>query len=368
MDTLDKFFKKYSYKFPKGYPDMDNEQDVLLLESILGELGINLKEAKTPYKEIVQTILKSEEANGKLEIHSNPQRIKNIGDISDDKFKDIILNTFEDVKDIEILPPKTPGNLSSKYNAFKFNHNDKQYILTLTGTTIAGGGIEEKELKYINDLITANGGSINIILGQTLYPNITQAVKVPKNKQADFKLIGDTNLFIQHKDATSQQISGIDKIKKAVEEENVLNNTGELEDKEVEKAVKKYPEVEKFVEDIREKRPNGLEKGDNFSRTISPDLQIKAAYGIGNDFGEDKVQAIFFGNTNLEKEKLEDGTEVFRISSPTYFVYPTPLPDDYEIIISVTYRNNRNQQGIKNARFGFYPKKVYTKTIMLEDI
>jgi hypothetical protein len=44
MDILDKFFKKYSYKFPKGYPDMNNEQDVLLLESILSELGVDLKE------------------------------------------------------------------------------------------------------------------------------------------------------------------------------------------------------------------------------------------------------------------------------------------------------------------------------------
>ena len=38
MDILDKFFKKYSYKFPKGYPDMDNKQDILLLESILETL------------------------------------------------------------------------------------------------------------------------------------------------------------------------------------------------------------------------------------------------------------------------------------------------------------------------------------------
>jgi hypothetical protein len=367
MDVLDKFFKKYSYKFPKGYPDMNNEQDVLLLESILGELGINLEEAKTPYKEIIQNILKS--SNGKLEIHSNPQRIKNTGDISDEEFKEIISKSLTIPKEsIEIILPGDSGNNSSRYNAFKFNYNNKQYNIILTGTTIAGGGIEEKELKYINDLIETKGGSINIILGETLYPNITQAVKVPKNKQADFELIGDTNLFIQHKDATSQQISGIDKIKKAVEEENVLNNTGELEDKEVEKAVKKYPEVEKFVEDIRKKRPNGLEKGDNFSRTISPDLQIKAAYGIGENFGEDKVQAIFFGNIKLEEETLKDGTTAFKMSSPTYFIYPTQLPDDYEIIISVTYRNNRNQQGIKNARFGFYPKKVYTKTIMLEDI
>jgi hypothetical protein len=48
MDVLDLFFKKYSYKFPKGYPDMNNEQDVLLLESILRELeiGVDLEETK----------------------------------------------------------------------------------------------------------------------------------------------------------------------------------------------------------------------------------------------------------------------------------------------------------------------------------
>ena len=42
MDSLDLFFKKYSYKFNKGYPDMNNTQDVLLLETILKELGVNL--------------------------------------------------------------------------------------------------------------------------------------------------------------------------------------------------------------------------------------------------------------------------------------------------------------------------------------
>ena len=34
MEVLDKFFKKYSYKFDKGYPDMNNKQDILLLETI----------------------------------------------------------------------------------------------------------------------------------------------------------------------------------------------------------------------------------------------------------------------------------------------------------------------------------------------
>ena len=38
MDALDKFFKKFSYKFPKGYPDMKNEQDILLLESLVNKI------------------------------------------------------------------------------------------------------------------------------------------------------------------------------------------------------------------------------------------------------------------------------------------------------------------------------------------
>jgi hypothetical protein len=42
MDALDLFFKKFSYKFEKGYPDMDNQKDILLLETILEELGILL--------------------------------------------------------------------------------------------------------------------------------------------------------------------------------------------------------------------------------------------------------------------------------------------------------------------------------------
>ena len=43
MDVLDKFFTKYSYKFPKGYPDLKDKQDILLMESILGELGVKMK-------------------------------------------------------------------------------------------------------------------------------------------------------------------------------------------------------------------------------------------------------------------------------------------------------------------------------------
>ena len=38
MDALDKFLHSVSYKFPKGYPDMDNPKDVSLLESLISEV------------------------------------------------------------------------------------------------------------------------------------------------------------------------------------------------------------------------------------------------------------------------------------------------------------------------------------------
>lgn len=47
MDIFDKFFKKFSYKFPKGYPDINDAQDMLMLEGMLKEMGIDLNEAFT---------------------------------------------------------------------------------------------------------------------------------------------------------------------------------------------------------------------------------------------------------------------------------------------------------------------------------
>ena len=37
MDSLTKYLNSIAYKFPKGYPDMNNNQDVLLLESLISE-------------------------------------------------------------------------------------------------------------------------------------------------------------------------------------------------------------------------------------------------------------------------------------------------------------------------------------------
>jgi hypothetical protein len=49
MNIFEKFLNSISYKFPKGYPDLNNEQDILIIESELRQLGV---EAKIPKKSI----------------------------------------------------------------------------------------------------------------------------------------------------------------------------------------------------------------------------------------------------------------------------------------------------------------------------
>ena len=42
-NAFDIFFKKFAYKFSKGYPDMKDKHDRILLESLLNELGVKIK-------------------------------------------------------------------------------------------------------------------------------------------------------------------------------------------------------------------------------------------------------------------------------------------------------------------------------------
>ena len=42
MDVIEKFLKEVSWKFDKGYPDITNEQDILMLEYLLEKIGIDI--------------------------------------------------------------------------------------------------------------------------------------------------------------------------------------------------------------------------------------------------------------------------------------------------------------------------------------
>jgi hypothetical protein len=68
MDSLDLFFKRYAYKFPKGYPNLNDEQDINLLADLLENLGVDLKEFNSDeielneedetYDKVIKNVLK----------------------------------------------------------------------------------------------------------------------------------------------------------------------------------------------------------------------------------------------------------------------------------------------------------------------
>ena len=45
MNVIEQFLRKVSYKFPKGYPDINDPKDMLMLEGMLKGMGIELQEA-----------------------------------------------------------------------------------------------------------------------------------------------------------------------------------------------------------------------------------------------------------------------------------------------------------------------------------
>jgi len=78
MNVFDKFFERYSYRFPKGYPDFTNKQDILILENILDEISLFevsnltkselLKYKDRPEKDRILILIKKIQNNEELEL------------------------------------------------------------------------------------------------------------------------------------------------------------------------------------------------------------------------------------------------------------------------------------------------------------
>lgn len=90
MDILDTFLKKHSYKFPKGYPDMNNEQDINLLADLLEGLDIKLNEAET---QDFESFIKSKSLEDKTK-----QTISSV--LSDEEKNKILSNKSDNIEHI----------------------------------------------------------------------------------------------------------------------------------------------------------------------------------------------------------------------------------------------------------------------------
>jgi len=163
MDVLEKFLYSIAYKFPKGYPDMKNKQDILLLERELFKYNIDLREGTKAAntRKAIDVIVNSKEGKeAGLSKMANDYRIGNINKIDKDKFIEILNSVFKSPK-IKVYAPKEGPNSSSKYNMFEFDlEGEGQVQITLAGGANEG---EKYEQGLLGKLKASAGSSLESI-------------------------------------------------------------------------------------------------------------------------------------------------------------------------------------------------------------
>ena len=163
MDVLEKFLYNIAYKFPKGYPDIKDPKDYLLLERELFKYNIDLREGtrSSNSRKAIDAIVNSKEGKTVgLTKMANDSRIGNINKIDKDKFIEILNSVFNSPK-IKIYSPKEGPNDSSKYNMFEFDlEGEGQVQITLAGGANEG---EKYEQGLLGKLKAAAGSSLESI-------------------------------------------------------------------------------------------------------------------------------------------------------------------------------------------------------------
>ena len=175
MDSLDLFFKKYAYKFPKGYPDLSDEQDINLLADLLENLGVKLyeqEEEKPDYDGQILNLLTSlSDDTAKKKVIAYLNKMNKAEDKDDDKLeKDISKeltdkNLSDQIIDLILLYANKANQLQELADYIKdptVNHSDLLGNDTLE-TLFAPIPLTDS---FKNKIINMAGASENVTFGK----------------------------------------------------------------------------------------------------------------------------------------------------------------------------------------------------------
>jgi hypothetical protein len=346
MDAIDKFLNLNSHKFPKGYPDMNVQKDVQLLESLLLEVGINLQELKfntlnfaevtKPGRNRLPKIAKKIEDKSPFDLIDGSKRVLSF---IDDKFKDL----FEDQNYEEIK--KITGIKINKYPLFK-DDNGNQFCLPDiikngefggkgqgSGTTVEDENLGLADIK-LQKIIEENGGPITIKVGKTSYKDITLVKTQSGFPKSDFNLYntsGEPVIFISHK-----------KSNKKPSAKDFIRWSGFTEYSD-------QPEVKQFVEALKsylsENNLNRIPSGVAFVKKVEDhELIGKLIYGknFGSAFGPNNVQIIIQGEVKFNK--ISNG--IYQLDGDHVLLNGEIPEGEYEPYFTAKYRSDRNMFGI----------------------
>jgi hypothetical protein len=344
-NVFDIFFKKFAYKFPKGYPDMKNDQDALLLEQLINKLGvvIALEEARVEVSKLKNRPERRKVIINKIWDKSPFKLIDGtellVSDIIIDGEKFSAANAEDKDKATTALVTVSKlsfdGTVDGVKKSVSANNLEKTPELGGKGagstTTIETSAMTDLDAK-IKEL-----GTVDIKIGNEIYPNITGVKNTPGVPKSDFELYdenGKSLIFISHKDCCNardfQQYGGVS-------------------------AFKSDSEVQSFVAAIKkELGGDQMVRGGGFKRKVESDeIKLKSIYGLnyGSGFNKDNVQIVCQGEINL----VPVSDSVYTLKSDHDILNGTIPGEGYTPYFMATFRSDRNDLGIKQARLGVYP-------------
>lgn len=181
MNLIDKTILEWSFRTKKGYPDLNNKEDLRVFESMF---GFNLLEGIVE-KNVRQELISKNP--GFFKPQSADSRISNVKKISAEEFVDKIKSTFS-IDKVTVYPPNSGPNkksitpaASSKFNMFEFEVDGKQVRLILSGGASANIGQQFEDRIYA-ELKEAAGLDISEIEN----PQIVQLLRFLKVNPKDY--------------------------------------------------------------------------------------------------------------------------------------------------------------------------------------
>ena len=201
MKVIDKLVTEWAYRCKKGYPDMNNPDDLKIFEDTF---KVNLKEESlgvVSRKAIDVLLGKYPETFSKL---SSNLRIGNKGKISQEDFLKILKDTFNVTPKVEL--PNTVGNSqqsnprgSSKFTRYTFSTEKGPVSIILAGGTKEETR-ERQEIEILSAVNSVEGVKTIKASNGTSIENVLLAKKI--NTGSKLEPVADLEFVIQGKPTT----------------------------------------------------------------------------------------------------------------------------------------------------------------------